>query len=73
MLGLLFWRRTTASGAFWSMLLGGSSAVVWTLAGEPYGFSASWAGWLVSFPTLLIVSLTTQHGTEEQPDLFYET
>ncbi len=72
MLGLLFWRRTTASGAFWSMLLGGSSAVVWTLAGEPFGFSASWAGWLVSLPTLLLVSLTTQHGTEEQPDLFYE-
>jgi len=53
------------------MLLGGSSAVVWTLAGEPYGFSASWMGWLVSLPTLVIISLLTQHSAEEQPDLFY--
>ncbi len=72
MLGLLFWRRTTASGAFWSMILGGVSAVAWTLAGEPYGFSASWTGWLVSLPTLVIISLLTQHATDERPDLFYE-
>lgn len=73
MLGLLFWRRTTARGAFWSMLLGGSSAVVWTLAGEPYGFSASWMGWLVSLPSLVIISLLTLHSVDEQPDLFYES
>ncbi len=70
MLGLLFWRRTTAAGAFWSMLLGGSSAVAWTLAGEPWAFTASWAGWLVALPTLVVVSLTTRHGPEENPGLF---
>jgi SSS family solute:Na+ symporter len=70
MLGLLFWRRTTAAGAFWSMLLGGSSAVAWTLAGEPWGFTASWAGWLVALPTLVVVSLLTRHGPEENPELF---
>jgi len=70
MLGLLFWPRTTAAGAFWSMLLGGSSAVAWTLAGEPWGFTASWAGWLVALPTLVVVSLTTRHGPEENPGLF---
>lgn len=72
MLGLLFWRRTTASGAFWSMLLGGSSAVVWTLAGEPLGFSSSYAGWIVALPVLVIVSLMTTHGPEENTALFYE-
>jgi SSS family solute:Na+ symporter len=72
MLGLLFWRRTTASGAFWSMVLGGCSAVIWTWAGEPYGFSASWTGWLVSLPSLVIISLMTQHSAEEQTELFYE-
>jgi SSS family solute:Na+ symporter len=70
MLGLLFWRRTTAAGAFWSMLLGGSSAVAWTLAGEPWGFTASWAGWLVALPTLVVVSLSTRHGPKENPELF---
>jgi len=70
MLGLLFWRRSTASGAFWSMLLGGGSAVAWTLAGEPWGFSASYAGWVISLPVLVIVSLATRHGPQENPDLF---
>ena len=35
MLGLLFWPRTTAKGAFWSMLTGGISALVWVAADEP--------------------------------------
>jgi len=72
MLGLLFWRRTTASGAFWSMLLGGSSAVVWTLAGEPWGFSSSYAGWVIALPVLVTVSLLTKHGPEENTALFYD-
>jgi len=71
MLGLLFWRRTTASGAFWSMVLGGSSAVVWVLAGEPGGFSSSWAGWIVALPVLVFVSLATDHSPEENPGLFH--
>ena len=72
MLGLLFWRRTTASGAFWSMLLGGSSAVIWTLAGEPWGFASSYAGWLVALPVLVTVSLFTSHSPEENTALFFE-
>jgi SSS family solute:Na+ symporter len=72
MLGLLFWRRTTASGAFWSMLLGGSSAVIWTLSGEPLGFSSSYAGWMVALPVLVIVSLLTEHSAEENTALFYD-
>ena len=71
MLGLLFWKRTTARGAFWSIVLGGSSAVVWTIAGEPYGFSASYIGWAVSLPSLVIISLLTEHSSEENLDIFY--
>ncbi|MDI3499766.1 MAG: solute:Na+ symporter, family, partial [Synergistaceae bacterium] len=41
MLALLFWKRATAAGAFWSILLGGGSAVLWTIAGQPYGLSGS--------------------------------
>lgn len=71
MLGLLFWRRTTASGAFWSIVLGGTSAVAWTVAGEPYGFAASYIGWAVSLPVLVIGSLLTEHSKEEDLDIFY--
>ncbi len=70
MLALLFWPRATAAGAFWSMLCAGSAAVIWSLLGEPYGIVASWMGWLVGLPLLVIVSLATRHGAEERPDLF---
>lgn len=71
MLGLLFWKRTTASAAFWSIVLGGSSAVIWTVSGEPYGFSASYIGWAVSLPALVVISLLTEHSSEENLDIFY--
>lgn len=71
MLGLLFWKRTTASAAFWSIVLGGSSAVIWTVSGEPYGFSASYIGWAVSLPALVVISLLTEHSAEENLEIFY--
>ncbi len=70
MLGLLFWSRTTATGAFWSIIAGGGSAVVWTLAGEPWDFSASYLGWTIGLPTLVVVSLLTDHSSEEDTGLF---
>lgn len=70
MLGLLFWKRTTASGAFWSMLAGGGLAIAWTVAGEPFGFAASYMGWVVGLPVLVIVSLMTKHSADEDLELF---
>ena len=71
MLGLLFWKRTTSAGAFWSIMVGGSSAVIWTLLGNPYGFAASYLGWITSFVTLVLVSLNTQHSSEEDIETFF--
>jgi solute:Na+ symporter, SSS family len=70
MLGLLFWRRTTSRGAFWSILLGGSSAVAWTVGGSPSGLSASYVGWAVSAVALVAVSLSTEHGPQEDLESF---
>jgi len=70
MLALLFWPRATASGAFWSILIAGSAAVLWSLLGEPWGIATSWAGWCIGLPLLVIVSLMTQHEDDERPDLF---
>ena len=71
MLGLLFWPRTTANGAFWSMLAGGGSAVMWAALGEPYGFAASYAGWIIGLPVLIILSLMTEHSADENLQLFH--
>ena len=70
MLGLLFWRRTTSSGAFWSILGGGGSALVWTFAGEPWGVAASYIGWGVSGLTLVAVSFVTSHSAHEDLESF---
>jgi SSS family solute:Na+ symporter len=66
MLGLLYWRGATAAGAFWSILLGGGSAVAWAVAGDPWGFAPSYIGWAVSCVTLVVVSLSTRHSPEEE-------
>jgi SSS family solute:Na+ symporter len=70
MLGLLFWPRTTSSGAFWSMLGGGLAAVLWVIVNEPWGLASSYIGWFVSLPILVIVSLSTRHSATENPALF---
>ena len=70
MLGLLFWKRTTAQGAFSSMVSGGGGAVCWMLLGEPLGFSASYIGWALGLPVLVVVSLMTSHTPEENLELF---
>lgn len=71
MLGLLFWPRTTAAGAFFSILGGGTAAVAWSLAGEPGDIAASWAGWVVGLPLLIAVSLATRHSPDEDRALFH--
>ncbi len=70
MLGLLFWRRTTASGAFWSMLGGGFAAVLWAVLDQPFGLAPSYLGWIVSLPLLVIVSLATEHAPGEDLEMF---
>ncbi len=72
MLALLFWRRATATGAFWSILLGGGSSLVWSLMGDPGGFSGSYIGWAVSFIAIVGISLMTEHSPDEQVELFFE-
>ncbi|MEM7280491.1 MAG: sodium:solute symporter family protein [Pseudomonadota bacterium] len=70
MLALLFWPRATASGAFWSIIAGGAAAVIWSIAGEPKGFSASYMSVMVGLPVLVVVSLSTEHSATERLDLF---
>jgi len=49
---------------------GGGSAVVWAIAGEPFEIAASYMGWVIGLPTLIIVSLLTDHSPDENRDLF---
>jgi SSS family solute:Na+ symporter len=70
MLGLLFWQRATASGAFWSMIGGGTAAIVWVILDEPLAIPSSYLGWLISLPLLVVISLTTEHSPGENLTMF---
>ncbi len=71
-LGLLFWKRATSTGALVSIIGGGGIAVIWVILGNPWGFAASYPGWIVSFTLLVVVSLLTQHKPEEDVDSFFQ-
>jgi len=70
MLALLYWPRATALGAKTSMILGGGSAVIWMLLGEPWDIAAAYLGWVVGLPSLVIASLLSAHRPDENLALF---
>ncbi|MFO7952735.1 MAG: sodium:solute symporter family protein [Bacillota bacterium] len=71
MLGLLFWKGTTTTGAFASIIGGGGIAIIWVLAGNPNDIPESYLGWGVSFVLLVVVSLLTKHSPGEDIDSFF--
>ncbi len=71
-IGGLYWRRTTATAAFWAMLLGGGVTLTLILSDMglmpfsavlPYGLDANIAGISVSLLTLIVLSLLTKRKT----------
>lgn len=70
-LAALFWKRATSAGAFLGILLGGLMGVGWSLAGSPYGVDPIFVGMPASLVGLVLGSLATQHGPEEDLETFY--
>jgi SSS family solute:Na+ symporter len=58
-LGALFWEKSTSLGAFWAMILGGSTTTIITLIGYqlPFGLDANVAGITISGLALISISL----------------
>ncbi|MCG8331603.1 MAG: sodium:solute symporter family protein [Chitinophagales bacterium] len=58
-LGALFWKRSTATAAFWAMLLGGitTTLLVITQTILPYGLDANIGGILLSGAVFILLSL----------------
>ncbi len=63
-IGALYWRRSTATGAFWAMLLGGSTTTALVLSEYdlPFGLDANVAGISVSAIVFVGLSLLTFDG-----------
>ncbi|MFC1899341.1 sodium:solute symporter [Chloroflexota bacterium] len=61
-LGIVFavsvlWRRLDPLSAFWTMILGGASGLIWWFAGLPFGIAPMYPMLAVSAITMLITSL----------------
>lgn len=65
----LFWKGATKIGGVSAMWLGLSIAVIWQLAGHPFGIHPVFIGLPLSTITLIVVSLVTQ---EESVDIWDE-
>ncbi len=50
------WKRLTKDGAFWGMLLGGITAIVWFFSGNPFGVSCLWPAVVVTLVAVIVVS-----------------
>lgn len=70
-LAALFWKRATGTGAMLGIGLGGLVAVIWSLAGSPYGIDPIFLGMPVSLAALVVGSLATSHSEEEDLRTFY--
>lgn len=68
-LATMFWRRTTKLGIISSMLGGLVITLIWQYLNTP--IDQTIAGFLVSFVLLVVVSLATQHDSEEQVKAVY--
>jgi len=53
----VLWRRPHPTAAFWTIIMGSASGVVWFLAGSPFGLEPLWPGAGIGLLTLIITSL----------------
>lgn len=66
----LFWKGATKTGGISAMWLGLVVAVVWQLAGHPFGIHPVFIGLPLSIITIVVVSMLTK--TDEQVDIWSE-
>ncbi|MEF9879290.1 MAG: sodium:solute symporter family protein [Clostridia bacterium] len=65
LLGVIFWKRTTTEGAFWSAVCGGIVACGWNLFGNPFGLEALWPATLITIFVLVVVSLRSKEKVSQ--------
>lgn len=67
----MFWQRATKAGVMTSIIVSLIFGLAWNLAGRPFGIHEILPGLLVSFVTLVAVSLLTRHAAEEDVTAYY--
>ncbi len=74
-LGAFFWRHSTATGAFWSMLAGGTTTVALSTIGWPLplGLDANVFGILTSLAVFVTLSLAGRQQATQPPSSKFST
>ena len=64
----VLWRRIHPTAAFWTIVIGGGTTVIWFLTGKPFDVEPLWPGSAIGILTLIITSLRNRpspfKGTE---------
>ncbi|QFU02314.1 Sodium/pantothenate symporter [Halomonas sp. THAF5a] len=68
-LAVMFWKRVTSKGCIASMALALSTTAVWPLFVD--SIDPAYPGFIISFLSLLVVSLMSEHGVREDVRAFY--
>ncbi|MEC5423367.1 sodium:solute symporter family protein [Virgibacillus sp. C22-A2] len=67
----MFWKRATKKGMITSVVGSLLVAIIWTVAGNPFGLHEIAPGLLASIILLIVVSLATNHSSEEQVEAYF--
>lgn len=61
----IIWPRVNSTAAFWSMLLGGVLAAVWSFAGQPFGINSLWPASALTIVVLVGLSMASKQRISE--------
>lgn len=68
LLAAFLWKGVTRHGGLWSIIIGGTTVLVWELIlKNPHGVGSGVVAAPLSFLTLIVVSLLTQKTEQQQP------
>jgi SSS family solute:Na+ symporter len=70
-LAAFFWKQATSTGVISSMLIAALVAISWQALGGPFEINAVIPGMAINLLTLVIVSLLTNHSSDEDPVAYY--
>lgn len=70
-MGAMFWRRTSKMGVLVSVFGSLIFAIIWIIAGRPFGLHEIIPGMLLSLILLVVTSLRTNHSPEEDVTAYF--
>jgi len=68
----LRWKRVGKNGAFYSLLSGSLTAIIWHIAGNPYGVQPLWPALLLSMAVLLAFTLPAGKACSKEYENYQE-